>query len=454
VPELIGKGGPETVTSLLLRAGMVRAGIFMAVALPLWLAPEAIATVGFGRPDLARYVPFLPLLLALPLCADLLSAGLIALFRQRAVRTAEVVNKLVFALSLLQLPLWQDPLYGIFAAWLAGWAAGIVWLVREAFQQGLLRRVKWSRQGAAARWVRFSGVAYALSLIGFALGRELDILLLALLGIADEAVARYAVCFSFVAMVLALPLVPISGGFDVPLIASLYGQGAWDELRRLFRAFFEYVYLFMLPLVGGGLLLGPSLVGRIYGMIYGQSTEVLFLLFILLGATKLLGITGPFLMAMDREGLQLRLRLIMSVVNIGAALVAIPWLGIAGAALATGASMLGLMVWEGVAVQRFLRPRYPWGFLGRVAIATAVMMATVWGCQRAMTPDSGFPALFGLVVLGGIVYLAMLLWLRPISHEHLDVLVGIRIPGFARLAHRVARPAPAGAVETTVHGRV
>ena len=451
VPEAIREGGSEAVTRLLLGAALGRTLTLAFIALPFWYASGAVAAHGLGRPDLARYVRFLPFLLAPPLYVDILAASLIALFRQRAVRTAEVANKLVFALSLLLLPLWPDPLYGIFAAWVAGWTAGALKLVAEAAGQALLRQPSGLKWVPAARWIRFSGTAYLLSLIGYVLGRELDILLLTRLGIRSETVAQYAVCFSFVATVLALPLLPIAGGFDVPLIARLHGRGDWDGLRRLFRAFFEYVYIFMLPLVGGGLLLGPSLVGQIYGATYGTATDLLFPLLLLLGLSKLGGITAPFLMATDREKTLLRIRLIMALANLGGALAAIPRFGAPGAAFATGISLLGMVAWEALAVQSYLHPRYPWSFLARILLATGVMMAAVGIGQWAIGAEPGPVATPLLVAFGGGIYLAMLLWLRPVSAEHVETLAGLRVPLLTGLLHRIGRPTPPGALKVPTH---
>ena len=453
VPQAMQEQGPGAVTQLLIRAALGRTVALAIVTILLWFAADIVATFGLGRPGLARYVRLLPLLLALPLYADTLTATLIALFRQPAVRASEVANKLVFAFSLLLLPAWRDPVHGVFAAWIAGWATAVLWLTAEAVRQGLLRRPTRAAWVPTGRVLRFSGTALGLSLIGYVLGRELDILLLTRLGISGEAVAQYAVCFSFVGTILSLPLLPISGGFDVPLIARLHGRGDWDGLRRLFRAYFEYVYIFVLPLIGGGLLLGPSLVRQIYGASYVGTATILLPLLILLGLTKLGGITGPFLLATDQERVLFRIRLTMAAGNIGAALAAIPRFGPVGAALATGMTMLGLAVWEACVVQRRLRPQYPWGFLARITVATGAMMGAIRILQTAIDPDSGFLATLILVAFGGVTYLAMLLWLRPVSSEQSEILKGAGAPFIASLVHRIDRPIPGPATGTAGHGQ-
>lgn len=440
IPAAGAAGAPSGAAALLRRALAGRAMVLVVVAVPLWLGADTITALLLGRAELARYVRLLPALVALPLYVDLLATCLVALYQQRAVRAAHVANKLVFAAALLLVPRWADPIHGVFAAWLSGWVVAAVWLTVEGWRHGL------GRGGDATvvtteRWRQFSGTAYGLAVLAVVLGRELDILLLTRLGVAADGIALYAVSFSFVATVLALPLLPIAGGFDVPLIAGLYHRDDWPGLRRLFRAFFEYVYILMLPLVGGGLLLAPDLVTAIYGSAYAAAAPVVLPLLVLLGVTKLGGVTAPFLLATDHETTLLRIRITMAALNVALALVAIPRWGPAGAALATGAAMLGMVAWEAVVVQRVLHPRYPWAFLTRVLAAVSVMMLAVALVRPLAGAPPRAPGLAALVGVGLAVYVAMLAWLRPVSPEHGDLLARGGVPRIALLLRRIGRPA-------------
>jgi len=442
VPQAMKEGGLGAVTKLLQQAIWSRASFLIALSLPLLLYPEKTASLVLGRPDLAKYLPYVPLLVAPPLFTDLVSAALIALFHQPVVRLSELFNKTVFACCLLAIPLWGDPIYGVFAAWVAGWIAGIALLVTSVVRNLSFQRPDAEYGQSPGQWLRFSGAAYGLSLIGYVLGRELDVLLLTRLGINSEVLAQYAVCFTFVNLAYRLPMLPISGGFDVPLIADLYTRGDNDAMQRVFRASFEYLYIFVLPLVGGGLILGPPLLSAIYGESYGRATDIYFPLLILLGLTKLTGVFGSFLIATDREGASLRIRLTMSAVNFGLAVAAIPRFGASGAAWATGLTMVGLLVWEGTVVQRLLHPRYPWGFLLRVVAAVAVMMVVTYGLRVRLWAAPSLLLLLGITGVGALVYFIMLMWLRPVSAEHGKMLEGIGIPWIAQIASRLGQPDP------------
>lgn len=418
------------VTSLLVVGTLVRGAGLLVVSLPLVFAPDAVARL-LGRAEVAPYLPALPGLLVLALVADGLGATLVALFRQRVVRSAEVASKIVFAGCLMSLPAWRDPVIGVLAASAAASGVAVVWLVVDAGRQGLLvGSTDWRATGHGRRWLAFSGASYALALIGFVLGRELDVLLLTRLEVPAQAIAQYAVAFSFVGAVLAAPLLPIAGGFDVPLIARLHAGGDVEALRRLFRAFFEYVYIFVLPLVGVGLILGPTLVGLLYGRAYGQAPLLIAVLLVALGLAKLAGVTGPFLLATDREGALLRVRLVMATVNVALAVLLVPRVGVLGAAGATGIALAGTAVWEARLVHGFLAPRYPWAFIARVALATGVAMV-VTGVATLALPAPRWTGALVLTALGASTYVLMLLWLKPVSPEQGRMLAGGRAAALA-----------------------
>jgi len=164
-------------------------------------------------------------------------------------------------------------------------------------------------------------------------------------------------------------------------------------------------------------------------------------LLVLLGVTKLGGVTAPFLLATDHETTLLRIRVTMAAANVALALVAIPRWGPAGAALATGAAMLGMVAWEAVVVQRVLHPRYPWAFLARVLAAAGAMMLAVALVRPLAGAPPRVPGLVALVAAGLAAYVAMLAWLRPVSPEHGDLLARGGVPRIALLLRRIGRPA-------------
>jgi O-antigen/teichoic acid export membrane protein len=437
VPEAVSAG---VVAPLLVTTVVIRTGALAVVSLPLLLAAETVAEV-IGRADVAPYLATLPVLLALTMIVDVLGASLVALFRQRVVRSAEVANKLVFAACLATVPGWNDPVIGVLAASMMGSIVAGACLVIDAARRGLLAGCGGWRTSAQARWLAFSGASYALGLIGFVLGRELDVLLLTRLGVGSEEIARYTVIFAFVGTLLAAPLLPIAGGFDIPLIARLHARGDVAALRRLFEAFFEYVYIFVLPIVGVGIVLGPTLVGLLYGPPYGHTGLLLATILVALGLAKLGGVTAPFLLATDRERTLLRIRVVMAGMNIALALLLIPRFGVAGAATATGVALLASTAWEAWLVHTFLAPRYPWAFLARVVVATAVAMAVTSAGMFAW-PAPRWIGAVALAVLGGSTYVLMLLWLKPVSRAQGRLLTGGRAPALASVVGWFERPEP------------
>jgi O-antigen/teichoic acid export membrane protein len=437
VPEAMAAGG---AAPLLAAALLVHAAAVAIVSAPLLVAPEMVAAT-LRRAAVAPYLVLLPALLALTLVVDLLGAALVALFRQPVVRSADMANKLAFAIGLAMLPWWDDPVAGVLVAAIGGWALGTAWVVIAAARSGLFARPRAWRPVGHQRWIAFSGISWALTLMGFVLGRELDVLLLTALGVASESIARYAVIFTFVGTVLAAPLLPVSGGFEVPLIARLHARGDVVALRRLFAAFFEYIYIFVLPLVGIGVVVGPALVGLLYGRPYADAALPLAVLMITLGLAKLAGVTGPFLLATDRERPLLRVRLATAAVNIALAVVLVPRFGVLGAAIATGLALTATTVWEAWLVQRFLAPSYPWRFVVRIAFATAVAMIATYAAASVL-PEPRWPGVIMLAVVGGATYVLLLLWLKPVSPAQGRILEGGRAAALASIVTWFERSEP------------
>ena len=440
IPQVEAEGGLPAVARLLRTTAGGRTVILLAFSVPLLAAPEFVGQTVLGRPELVPYVRLMPLLIGLPLYADVLSAALIALFRQPAVRLAEVANKVVFAACLVSIPLFEDPLHGVILAWVSSWLCGIVWMAVAATRHGISRLpTNASRPVGYRRLMQFAGTAWSLSLVGFVLGRELDILLLTRLGAPAEILAQYAVAFAFVTLVYRLPLLPIAGGFDQPLIAGLHVKGDRDALRRLYNAYFEYVYFFVLPILGGGVLLGPALVEEIYGAEYRESGPVFMALLVLLGLSKLVGITGSFLLATDHELTKLRIRTATALLNVVLALICIPVWGALGAAAATGAAMVVLTAIELGVVQRSLRPRFPWRFLAGTGLCVGAMMLVVEALERWYGSAPTLIPLVGLVLVGGLAYATMLLIVRPLSSDQAELLTTGGAPAIAAMIKRISR---------------
>jgi O-antigen/teichoic acid export membrane protein len=159
-----------------------------------------------------------------------------------------------------------------------------------------------------------------------------------------------------------------------------------------------------------------------------------------MGIAKLAGVTGPFLLATDRERALLRVRLVMAAVNIALAVVLVPRFGVLGAAVATGVALGGTAVCEARLVHAFLAPRYPWPFVARVALATGTAMLVTGVSGRAVAAP-GWMAVLGLGALGAAVYVLMLLWLKPVSPEQERMLAGGRAAALASVVGWFARPA-------------
>jgi len=85
--------------------------------------------------------------------------------------------------------------------------------------------------------------------------------------------------------------------------------------------------------------------------------------------------------------------------------------------------------YETFLVHRLVRPKYSWGFIGKVLIASMAMGGVVWGgwSLEISRSNPSFAAGF-LIVIGGLVFAVMVIILKPISPENIDVLRKSNLP--------------------------
>lgn len=150
----------------------------------------------------------------------------------------------------------------------------------------------------------------------------------------------------------------------------------------------------------------------------------------LMAIGKYSGIAANFLGAMDRERALITSRAIFGAANAVVNVVLIPRYGAWGATIGTAAATLAGFAYEAVLLHRALRPTYPWKFVAKISLASAVMGLAVAGVCRYVPPADAWRLAVGLPV-GVCVFGAMLVVLRPIDPAILEIVGKTRIPGAA-----------------------
>jgi len=232
---------------------------------------------------------------------------------------------------------------------------------------------------------------------------KLDLLALKALGGTSEQAGHYATAqnMALLPAVLSMSLAPV-------LLSSLGRElrsGDVGAARGLARDALRAVVLLMpLPAIIAGC--APEIIGMIFGPAFAPAATPLALLIFGSSAMLMISVTSAILTAADRAGLALALSVPLVPLAVVGHLVAVPAMGLAGAAVVTlAAASLGALA-QLIAVHRQwgIRPAMP--TIGRSATAGvfATALALLWPAPGALLllklPAAGLAALMVLGALG------------------------------------------------------
>jgi len=205
----------------------------------------------------------------------------------------------------------------------------------------------------------------------------------------------------------------------LPEVSSMEGEERTGELADLTALSLFVSVAFVLPILGGGVLVGEQLLAAVYTDEYAAAWLVLVIALVgrLFHAVHRIG--RNVLLALNRPDITFRVGIVSVVANIVLNLVLVSQFGLLGAATATALSVLVGVVPFFYYVQRTtVGSILPTRDIAESALATALMMAvvfalTITGTAAAMGRLVGvFPDIVTVAVTictGGVVYgLAML----------------------------------------------
>jgi O-antigen/teichoic acid export membrane protein len=235
-----------------------------------------------------------------------------------------------------------------------------------------------------------------------------DALLLARLS-STEQLGLYDSAYRFVQLGPLIPNILVTSVFA---IAARHAARDRERLRLFVREFVSVIALLApLPLVL--LATAPGdLIDLIYGPAYADAAPLLAILATGIALMMFSGVVGPLLVALGRERTTMIIAGVAAALNIAANLVLIPLLDARGAAIATVATELCVLVSASAILQRELHPRLDGSQLAKVAAAALAAAATVWLL--------GGPVLVRLAA-GLVVYLALLVASGAASRRQLEL---------------------------------
>jgi O-antigen/teichoic acid export membrane protein len=315
-------------------------------------------------------------------------------------------------------------------------AAG-AWLVRRR-----VYRPRFAPDWARLRGLIAEGLPFGLAMFLVVLYGRAGVLLLKGLG-SDADVGYFNVGY-----MLSQPLGFISSAFNIsafPSLARAALRGA-DAVRPTLRRAVKFQFLIAFPLTVGLVLLAERLIPLLFhGGGFRQSAIALKVIGFGLTLIFLNLMSRYVLAALNEQRAYLRAIITGLVVNLATSATLIPSIGFMGACVGLLAGELAVLLGCQWTLRRYLAFGDLLREAGRPLLAALGMGAVVF----LLRPVN----VFLLPVLGAFVYAALLLLVRALSADELDILrrvyVSFRLPGSAHLARRrgptfdSVHPAPA-----------
>jgi len=430
LPEAVACGGPAAERRLVGQAGAIRLIVSLAAAALLFLAAEPIARLILHAPDEAVLVRVIGLMVVGLGLQHLLSRVLVARYEQRFINLLQVALTVIYVGVAAVTILAGGGVPGVLICQIVLYVATLVFFAQRlrATPAPTVEATLTGTPVTVRRLFAFSGLLYLYGVLHFVFEKGMDVLLLGALCDELVQVTWYVIGYNFAFFAVSFFSAAFSEGFTLAMVSEVAASGDETKLKRIFAVFMEYMYLFIFPILVGGLLLGGDLLRLMYGATGEGAIVPMLILFIGLSISKMGGITANYLQALNKEKALVKARLLFGAINLALDLAFIPLWGAAGAAIATTIAVVAGIVYEWTIVHRALHPDYPIAFLGKVLAASLVMGAVVWWLGNIIAWHD-LLRLPVLIVAGGAVFALLLIVLRPFRREHAELIDTLPLPG-------------------------
>lgn len=411
VPRLLARNGRAGAASLIRRMLLLRTlimvgiGAAVALGLPLLATPLArfgLAPYGFTQ-ALSGFDGLRPYALGAYLAASaivaLQGAFFASILKTRATLIIGGLSQLMGALvtfALLRLGYGVD---GIFAA-----QALVTWVAVIAFLVVLFPYLRGAPAPAPETPGEVRGLmisAWLTNVTNGALGKQMDILLMAFFAVSYVAIGYYNLAYQIVSIVAVL-LISGLGGVGMAAMSAAYATNGAARLASMWRAIVMLQLLLAAPLQIFTFALANQIIVTVYGEAYAGAIPLLriFIVFSFLGRMIGGGASQSALYVMGKQRIVLITRWIGFAINLALDIFLIRIAGPAGALVATGFSQLWVGVVEYIALRSLISTRYPFRLALRIIVYSAI-----GSLLPAVVPGEG---LLGLVA-SGTLFVALFL---------------------------------------------
>ena len=277
-----------------------------------------------------------------------------------------------------------------------------------------------------------SGWPYFLTSISLVVYMQLDVVIMSFL-VSDEAIGWYGVADQLFGTLLFIPTAFITSIY--PVFSKLFVDEK-EPLKALMSKSFDALLLLSVPIGLGLFLIAEPLVILLYGQEFTDSGPVLATFGFVLILTYLNMIVGQFLISIDRQRAWALVMAIATVATIPLDLWLIPWSeatfanGALGGAIAFVITELGMLL-SGILLlpKGTLVLANAWAAL-RIVFAGIVMLCIAWFFRSNL--------IIVPILVGAVIYIAMILLLRVIPKEDLTSLLQVVQNLISRFTQREA----------------
>lgn len=327
------------------------------------------------------------------------------------------VALVVFAASL------HSGVIGMLWATLGGLALG-TWLHYRAVYRSLLRLAGSSSQsstdtpGISGRIRRFSLTLSYILFVDMIVYQKSEVLFLKWRSTLPE-IAFYSLAYSIAGRISEVA--NTFGSTLLPLYSETFGRSGLRELSGVYLNALKFVQLIMAPLCAVGIVTARPVVQLIYGQEYQPLVPVSQILLATVALTSLGVASSPMIYGSEKQSFMAKFGSAVAVLNISLDFMLIPSHGAMGAAVANCVAQLAGLIGSLVYASRLVSARFPWRTTAIIYAAAFFAMAPAAYCSWIRT---GAVVLGSSVVMGALIYLALLVATGEIGKHDLDVLKG------------------------------
>jgi O-antigen/teichoic acid export membrane protein len=152
------------------------------------------------------------------------------------------------------------------------------------------------------------------------------------------------------------------------------------------------------------------------------------IMFVSITITKIGGIPATLFIAMDKEKVMILSRTIFGISNIVLSIVLIPKYGAIGSVISSSVAGVSGIIYESVVLHKLLCPSYPIDFLWKIICASVIMGVIIYLLKPLLFALSDYIGLFLAILTGVIIYGFLVIKLKPISNEVIDLFSTTKIP--------------------------